>query len=732
MAIDTQPVLAECFAGGSNGGTVPATAASGYQSLGTADGCLFDTVSIGSGQAMTYSNTVISGLQLCWIVTTGTTPCYGMWTSSGLLVNAAAQQWYRVFLYWPSNPAATEQVFSMLVSGVRAADVVINTNGTISVRNTSGTVIVTTTSTIPLNQLFRIEGYVTSNASTGQAELKLYSSPWSSTPTETQTSAANQDTLGGVLNQVRFGAATFAETGLSWGQWGCAVSITGYIGAGAVVQQMIPGAPTPAGFTVISKPVGGTSLRLKVATNAGLTQNVTYVAAQIPDTYGYVKHTVTGLSPYTRYYCQLLDTPPGSSEMAVGNVGTIKTLATPGTPQSFTFAVASCINNADETPGPDAALNDWIAWGADLNIFTGDYGYADPNFNDQPSQIGTYEYMSWFYGMEPITRTAWGYYCRSNHDSTTTADGVDDDSDNTWTAANLLAAQEIFPQGTLGDTVNSPVHSLCQSWVQGRVRFIMLDIRNIDRSPGADTDNASKTMLGPAQLAWLQQQLIKSEPLKIIITDTQWLGTVVPSIEADDELGKWWSYQTERTSIVDYMTASRANVRNALLIHGDFHGVAVATAADSAANGGGNIPVYCAAPMRQTGEATYNPQTFTNYYNNDGNECRQYGRVTVTDTGAAISVNFQGWDAVNQVAQVQQTDTFTAVSLPPTILGPPNATVQVQPGMIVETATAVPATTGAVLVTGQGSRSNVTVAVQPGMNVRTICLVNSSGQFVTF
>ena len=181
MAIDTQPVLAECFAGGSNGGTIPAAVSPGYQSLGTADGCLFDTVSIGSGQAMTYSNTVVSGLQMCWIVTTGTTPCYGMWTASGLLTNAAAQQWYRVFLYWPSNPTSAEQVFSMLVSGTRAADVVINTNGTISVRNTSGTVIVTTTNTIPLNQLFRIEGYITSNASTGQVELKLYSSPWSAT-----------------------------------------------------------------------------------------------------------------------------------------------------------------------------------------------------------------------------------------------------------------------------------------------------------------------------------------------------------------------------------------------------------------------------------------------------------------------------------------------------------------------------------------------------------------------
>ena len=74
--------------------------------------------------------------------------------------------------------------------------------------------------------------------------------------------------------------------------------------------------------------------------------------AQTPDQYGYVKHVVTGLNPFTRYYCQLLDTPSGRSEFAVGNVGQCKTLQTPGVPQTFTFAVASCVNTADETPAP--------------------------------------------------------------------------------------------------------------------------------------------------------------------------------------------------------------------------------------------------------------------------------------------------------------------------------------------------------------------------------------------
>jgi hypothetical protein len=62
--------------------------------------------------------------------------------------------------------------------------------------------------------------------------------------------------------------------------------------------------------------------------------------------------------------------------------------------------------------------------------------------------------------------------------------------------------------------------------------------------------------------------------------------------------------------------------------------------------------------MRQTGAATINPGTFTAYYNNSGGECRFYGRVTVTDNGSNITVQYQGWDATNSVAQVTQTDVF--------------------------------------------------------------------------
>ena len=71
------------------------------------------------------------------------------------------------------------------------------------------------------------------------------------------------------------------------------------------------------------------------------------------------------------------------------------------------------------------------------------------------------------------------------------------------------------------------------------------------------------------------------------------------------------------------------------------------------------------------------------------------------------------------------------MSLPPTVPGPPNAVVQVQPGMNVQAVCVITPPAGALLTTMHGARGNVSVAVQPGMAVRAICLITSAGQFTS-
>ena len=70
------------------------------------------------------------------------------------------------------------------------------------------------------------------------------------------------------------------------------------------------------------------------------------------------------------------------------------------------------------------------------------------------------------------------------------------------------------------------------------------------------------------------------------------------------------------------------------------------------------------------------------------------------------------------------------MALPPTVLGPPNAVSQPQPGMSVQAACVITPPAGALLVTAQGGQANVSVSVQPGMQVKAICLVSSAGKFL--
>lgn len=431
----------------------------------------------------------------------------------------------------------------------------------------------------------------------------------------------------------------------------------------AAVVQSVAGAPTANQFQVVSKLTGATSVRLKVASNAALTLNVSYVPAQVPDAHGYVRHTAPGLPPATQWYYQLADTPGGGSETLAGPVGMCKTLPPSGSPQSFRVALVSCVTQA---AAGTYAMNDWTGWNADLNIFTGDENYSDTTSTVLATQIGVYETQIASAGSGDSTAAAagygssyammharaWGYYCRSDHESGPDNGDSGPDSAVPYIATNIAAAQQVFPFGTLGDTASTP-RGLYQAWTAGRVRFIMVDVRNQDRSPGTNTDNASKTMLGPTQLAWFYNQLLQPEPLKIIVGDTQWMGDPTEYLITNGP-DKWFSYTTERSAIISFMEAHAARVQNVMWWHGDCHALACSTAEQ---NTWGGFPVYCAAPMYNVGGGL-DPGSFGQLWNNSDGNVQGYGRITITDDGHTITSNFQGWDAVGQVARVAQTDTF--------------------------------------------------------------------------
>ena len=132
-----------------------------------------------------------------------------------------------------------------------------------------------------------------------------------------------------------------------------------------------------------------------------------------------------------------------------------------------------------------------------------------------------------------------------------------------------------------------------------------------------------------------------------------------PASTANGE-DKWWSYATERSAIIAYIAANLASVGAVMVWHGDTHLVGATSAAHNTPYGG--FPVYCGSPLHNVGGGR-NTSTFDNFFNNSAGDCRQYGRISITDTGLTISVAFTGWDAVTGTAKVTQTDVMVTGAL---------------------------------------------------------------------
>lgn len=410
--------------------------------------------------------------------------------------------------------------------------------------------------------------------------------------------------------------------------------------AGTVTHSFV-GAPTDDGFRVKALLADATSVRLGVSTSSDMS-SPTYQSAQSPDGENYVDFTVTGLSPNTQYYYQLADTPSGGGEELIGEIGKARTLPSQGSHASFTVAFGSCLTN---DAADDAALADLLAWDPDFWLHLGDFHYRDPDGTTEDDHRADYEgQIVGAAGLAQLLREVpLGGYCRSDHDA-----GPGDNEDPGLEApSSILAIQRVFPLPPLADE-NATKHHLAHSFVCGRVRFIVLDTRNIDKSSGADTDDSSKTMLGADQKAWFLAQLEESEPVKVVCSDVPWIGAAQNSIQDDND--KWWAYDTERTELGTAMA-----LQNVVLLQGDNHFLC---ADDGSHNSWGGFHVWGASPFHNVGGGRFSTSYDSLYNTTVSVDARQYGRITVTDSGSTITLAYSGWDGITGTEKISDSVAF--------------------------------------------------------------------------
>jgi hypothetical protein len=218
------------FESGSNGATIT-TGNSGGGGAGQDGSTAFAAVNSGAGSTIAYDSTrsAHGALSGKFATTTFNFSLYVSWTNLG----SVATCYYRAYCYFTSlgSLAANTPIIAFYTStpALAAYLQVIAASGKLQWLTGGGSGILTTTAAIPTGQWFRVEGYLTGNATTGQANLQLFNTMDSTTATENDTSASSFNTVG-TLAQVRFGqVAAITNNGPYWLE-DIAVSTSGALG----------------------------------------------------------------------------------------------------------------------------------------------------------------------------------------------------------------------------------------------------------------------------------------------------------------------------------------------------------------------------------------------------------------------------------------------------------------------------------------------------------------------
>lgn len=116
----------------------------------------------------------------------------------------------QIYAYFPANPAANVTIMRFTQGGTAnlIASVLLMTTGKLRINDSAGTQLVSTVGTVPLAGWVRIQVRITWGATTGSAELRMFSGAnlESTTPTETVTSTAVGVMTGsGVVDNIRAG-----------------------------------------------------------------------------------------------------------------------------------------------------------------------------------------------------------------------------------------------------------------------------------------------------------------------------------------------------------------------------------------------------------------------------------------------------------------------------------------------------------------------------------------------
>lgn len=163
----------------------------------------FDSVTIGSGAAVTYDARAAHGA-LGVKIATGVTASQASVEWAGT-VGTLTTHFGRMYAYVTANPSVNTRLFTAFSGSVLRGSIQLGANGKIRTFDASNSLLASTTASVPLNTWFRIEWKFVGAAGTGEFMLKYFDSADGTTPV---TLTSNGADTGGSVDSYRFGTTT--------------------------------------------------------------------------------------------------------------------------------------------------------------------------------------------------------------------------------------------------------------------------------------------------------------------------------------------------------------------------------------------------------------------------------------------------------------------------------------------------------------------------------------------
>ena len=378
---------------------------------------------------------------------------------------------------------------------------------------------------------------------------------------------------------------------------------------------------------------------------------------------------LTGLSANTAYEYRV------KSGSNYGPVGTFTTFPSPGTATSFTFVVASCAKGSSSTNYEvDHPVFEKIL-GVNPRVFLsiGDLHYRDLNTTAKSSYHRAYDQVHLAPSQRALYLGVPLVYSWDDHDYT----GNNSGGAQTGRNAVRNAYVENVPHYPLPlDPPGSTTGPIAQSFILGRVKFIILDPRSERYNPanadneGSSSATADITMLGDGrpgtvdQLGWLFDELASFKAgydegtLKLCVIN---FGMPFVSSSGTDN---WYGFRKERKAISDYIVnlMGTTNVKSIIGVAGDAHMLAYDDGTNNKYNTAGNgpsFPMFQCAALKNSGSTKGGPYS-GGTKPNPSNSYGQFGQFDITDTGGStITVTFRGHRVTSAGAMTtEHTHTF--------------------------------------------------------------------------